>query len=164
MSAIDLINVRRSWEECPKDSRIDARWGVLYATLNTECHFRLSRITHEALGSPDSYVLLYDRERDVIGREKDQRLSVVQGVWDRGRRDGEVSPLPDRQQRRADTRSERHLPGQKRQVSGTRTLLSAMSVKRENGACDRAPFFYLTSRPRGRDADRSVRVPLGGGF
>ena len=39
----------------------------MYATLNPEGQIRLSRVTHEALGSPDLYVLLYDRAREVIG-------------------------------------------------------------------------------------------------
>ena len=60
------VNVRRRWEECPRDVR-DCRWATLYATMNPEGDIVISRRTHEVLGSPDSYVLLYDRERDVIG-------------------------------------------------------------------------------------------------
>ena len=86
MRDIDHINVRRNWEECAKDQRASARWGVLYATINPEGHIRLSRVTHEALGSPDSYVLLYDRERDVIGL-RPARLAVEKNAYkaiDRG--------------------------------------------------------------------------------
>ena len=86
MGQIDNINVRRSWEEYPKESGTEARWGVLYATLNMEGHIRLSRVTHEAMGAPDSYVLLYDREREVIGL-RPARLAVEKNAYkaiDRG--------------------------------------------------------------------------------
>ena len=86
MRDIDFINVRRNWEECPKDQGGNARWGVLYATLNREGHIRISRVTHEALGSPDSYVLLYDRERETIGM-RPARLAVEKNAYkaiDRG--------------------------------------------------------------------------------
>ena len=86
MRDIDTINVRRSWEECPKDHSGNARWGVLYATINAEGHIRLSRVTHEMLGSPDSYVLLYDRERETIGL-RPARLAVEKNAYktiDRG--------------------------------------------------------------------------------
>jgi hypothetical protein len=51
-----------------------------------EGHIRLSRVTHEALGAPDSYVLLYDREREVIGL-RPARLAVERNAYkaiDRG--------------------------------------------------------------------------------
>ncbi len=86
MRDVETINVRRNWEECPKVLGTEARWGVLYATLNVEGHIRLSRVTHEALGAPDSYVLLYDRERDVIGL-RPARLAVEKNAYraiDRG--------------------------------------------------------------------------------
>lgn len=86
MANNDFINVRRNWEECAKDQGGSARWGVLYATINTEGHIRLSRVTHEAMGSPDSYVLLYDRERETIGL-RPARLAVEKNAYkaiDRG--------------------------------------------------------------------------------
>ncbi|HMJ07405.1 MAG TPA: hypothetical protein VK468_00275 [Pyrinomonadaceae bacterium] len=86
MGNVDIVNMRRSWEECPKEAGNDARWGVLYATLNMEGHIRLSRVTHEALGAPDSYVLLYDRGTDVIGL-RPARLAVEKNAYraiDRG--------------------------------------------------------------------------------
>ena len=86
MRDIDTINVRRSWEVCPRELGNEARWGVLYATLNTEGHIRLSRVTHEALGSPESYELLYDRERETIGL-RPARLAVEKNAYkaiDRG--------------------------------------------------------------------------------
>ena len=87
MRDIEHINVRRDWEECPNNpGTTEARWGVLYATLNMEGHIRISRVTHERLGSPDSYVLLYDRAREVIGL-RPARLAVDQNAYraiDRG--------------------------------------------------------------------------------
>ncbi|MEJ7624249.1 MAG: hypothetical protein WKF34_09675 [Pyrinomonadaceae bacterium] len=80
MREIDHINVRRNWEECRKELGAEARWGVLYASLNMDGQIRLSRITHEALGSPDSYVLLYDRERETIGL-RPARLAVEKTAY-----------------------------------------------------------------------------------
>jgi hypothetical protein len=63
---IQNVNVPRSWRETPRDAR-DSRWESLYATLNPEGDLVISRRTHEVLGSPDSYLLLFDVERNVIG-------------------------------------------------------------------------------------------------
>ncbi|MEO8648514.1 MAG: hypothetical protein ABI539_05050 [Acidobacteriota bacterium] len=83
---LDRLNMRRNWEECPKESGNDARWGVMYATLNREGHIRLSRVTHEAMGAPDSYLLLYDPDNEMIGL-KPARLAVHRNAYraiDRG--------------------------------------------------------------------------------
>lgn len=66
MIDIEPINIRRNWEECPREAR-ESRWTSLYATLNPHGDIVISRHTHEMLGAPDSYVLLFDRERAVIG-------------------------------------------------------------------------------------------------
>ena len=63
---IQNINVPRRWRETPRDAR-ETRWESLYATLNAEGDLVISRRTHEVLGSPDSYLLLFDVERNVIG-------------------------------------------------------------------------------------------------
>jgi hypothetical protein len=65
---IDIQNkfVSRKWEACPRDAK-EARWSVPYATLNAQGDIVLSRATHEAMGSPEAYILLFDRERDTIG-------------------------------------------------------------------------------------------------
>ena len=39
----------------------------MYASINTYGDIIISRVTHEALGKPEAYQLLFDRERDVIG-------------------------------------------------------------------------------------------------
>jgi len=91
MVDIQNVNVRRNWEECPRE-RGASRWKTLYATLNQEGVLVLSRYTHEELGSPDSYVLLYDRERMVIGL-RPARASVDKNafpVGTRGRHGGKM--------------------------------------------------------------------------
>ena len=47
--------------------RRHSHWESLYATLNPFGDLVISRRTHEILGSPDSYLLLFDVERNVIG-------------------------------------------------------------------------------------------------
>lgn len=59
-------DVEREWEECPREAR-DSRWATMYVTLNPEGDIVMNRATHKATGSPDSYVLLYDRQAGVIG-------------------------------------------------------------------------------------------------
>lgn len=66
MTYVDNINVRRDWEECPREAK-EARWAAFYASLNPDGDIVISGYTHEKLGSPDSYVLLFDRARQVIG-------------------------------------------------------------------------------------------------
>jgi hypothetical protein len=67
MAYTSNVNIRRSWEESSKANSGMARWQMLYATLNPEGHLVISGQTHRTLGEPDSYVLLFDRERSVIG-------------------------------------------------------------------------------------------------
>jgi hypothetical protein len=89
MIDIAKTNIRRNWEECPRDAK-ENRWATLYATRNSEGDLVISRFTHETLGSPDSYLLLYDRERDVIGL-KPARGSVEKNAYParlRGRHGG----------------------------------------------------------------------------
>jgi hypothetical protein len=62
----DSINIRRNWETCPREAT-NARWQALYATMNPGGDIVISRFTHKALGDPDSYVLLFDRENWCIG-------------------------------------------------------------------------------------------------
>lgn len=66
MGYTDNINVRRNWEECPREAA-ESRWATLFATLHPSGDIIISRFTHETMGSPDSYLLLFDRERSVIG-------------------------------------------------------------------------------------------------
>lgn len=59
-------NVRREWEECPREAR-ETRWQAMYVTLNPQGDIVISRFTHEACGQPPAYVLLFDRENKAIG-------------------------------------------------------------------------------------------------
>ena len=56
----------RRWKECPRDLA-SSRWSTLYATLNPNGDLVISRFTHEAMGSPKAYVLLYEPETSTIG-------------------------------------------------------------------------------------------------
>ncbi|MCA1589614.1 MAG: hypothetical protein LC734_04340 [Acidobacteria bacterium] len=66
MAYVDNVNVARNWEECPREAK-EARWAALYASMNPEGDIVISGFTHERLGGPQGYVLLFDRERQVIG-------------------------------------------------------------------------------------------------
>ena len=89
MAYVDNVNVRRNWEECPREAA-ESRWASLYATLNRAGDIVISRYTHEVLGAPDSYLLLFDRERSVIGL-RPARGAVERNAYparDRGRHGG----------------------------------------------------------------------------
>ncbi len=89
MGYIDNVNVRRNWEECPREAA-ESRWAALYATLNAEGDIVISAFTHKTLGAPDSYLLLFDRERSVIGL-RPARSAVERNAYparDRGRHGG----------------------------------------------------------------------------
>lgn len=58
--------IRRNWATCPRDAT-ESRWAVPYVTINAQGDIVLSRFTHEAMGSPQTYILLFDRERETIG-------------------------------------------------------------------------------------------------
>ena len=51
---------------CPRGAE-ESRWTSMYASMNRYGDIIISRVTHEKLGKPAAYQLLYDRERDVIG-------------------------------------------------------------------------------------------------
>ena len=62
----------------------------MYASLSPDGDIVISRYTHEQLGAPDSYLLLYDRERNVIGM-RPARLAVEKNAYParvRGRHGG----------------------------------------------------------------------------
>jgi hypothetical protein len=89
MGYTDDVNVRRNWEECPREAA-ESRWAALYCTLNPAGDIVISAFTHKMLGAPDSYLLLFDRERSVIGL-RPARLAVERNAYparDRGRHGG----------------------------------------------------------------------------
>ena len=79
MSYANNVNVRRSWEECPREAG-EARWKALYASMNPGGDIVISGYTHEKLGAPDSYLLLFDRERRVIGL-RPARMAVERNAY-----------------------------------------------------------------------------------
>ena len=79
MVYIETINVRRNWEVCPRGAA-ESRWTSMYASINRYGDIILSRVTHEAMVSPDSYQLLYARERDVIGLRR-ARLGIEKNAF-----------------------------------------------------------------------------------
>jgi len=60
------VNVKRNWEVTPRGAE-ESRWEMLYASINRYGDIVISRRTHEVMGKPEAYQVLYDRERDVIG-------------------------------------------------------------------------------------------------
>ena len=62
MKQTNNVDVRRRWEEFPQVGR-----GRLYAALRPSGFISISGYTHERMGSPDSYLLLYDRASRTIG-------------------------------------------------------------------------------------------------
>ncbi len=59
-------NTNWKWEVCPRDAS-ESRWAGPYVTINTHGDIVLSRVTHEAMGAPEAYVLLYDATHETIG-------------------------------------------------------------------------------------------------
>jgi len=59
-------NVKRDWKEIPRDER-RAQWAGLYVTMNSKGTIVLNRATHERLGGPAAFLLLYDSANNTIG-------------------------------------------------------------------------------------------------
>jgi len=57
---------RFNWQTVLKDTR-QTRWVALYASLNVQGQFRLSRTTHELMGAPEAYNIFLDPEEMVVG-------------------------------------------------------------------------------------------------
>ena len=89
---VDKQNTKRryNWTQLPKDTGRDTRWSALYATLKPDGVISLSRFTHEAMGSPDSYIILYDEDINTLGLQPG-RLNVTKNAYpalERGNRGG----------------------------------------------------------------------------
>jgi hypothetical protein len=65
---IEAENIKRNynWEVAPRDEKQN-RWSSLYATLAPNGYIALTRKTHEALGAPEAYLVMYDRNLHVLG-------------------------------------------------------------------------------------------------
>ena len=75
MVTTDNLNVRRNWQEFPQ-----VGLGKLYAALRPSGFISISGWTHERMGSPDGYLLLFDRANRTIGL-KAARLGVDKNAY-----------------------------------------------------------------------------------
>jgi hypothetical protein len=71
---IDATDIKRhyNWEVAPRDAK-ENRWSKLYATLAQSGVIWLTRTTHEALGAPEAYLIVYDRNLHVLGLQPSRR-------------------------------------------------------------------------------------------
>lgn len=78
---IDKRNTSRryNWTETPRE-KTESRWSKLYASINPQGTIALSKFTHEMMGSPDSYLLLYDADLNVVGLQP-ARLAVTKNAY-----------------------------------------------------------------------------------
>jgi hypothetical protein len=77
---IDTKQKRRfNWVQTPRAAH-EGRWSKLYVSLSPQGYISVSKFTHESMGSPDSYVLLYDRELNVVGLQP-ARLNVTKNAY-----------------------------------------------------------------------------------
>src|SRR5512144_533038 len=59
--------MRLQWKEVPNESNIRGQWAALYVTLNPKGRFFLTRVTHERMGSPKAYIVLFDANNSIVG-------------------------------------------------------------------------------------------------
>lgn len=51
----------------PTNDGVHGQWAALYVTMNPKGRIALSRITHEKMGAPKAYVVLFDAANNIIG-------------------------------------------------------------------------------------------------
>ena len=59
--------MKLQWKEVPTGGGVTGQWAALYVTMNPKGRIALSRITHEKMGGPQAYVVLFDAANNVIG-------------------------------------------------------------------------------------------------
>lgn len=82
---------RYNWAPLPRRAERETRWSSLYAALSPSGAISLSRLTHESMGSPDAYVIMYDADVNVMGLQP-ARLAVTKNAYPahaRGKRGGQ---------------------------------------------------------------------------
>ncbi|MBV9217202.1 MAG: hypothetical protein JO053_13615 [Acidobacteria bacterium] len=70
----------------------DSRWSQLYVSINPKGLIWLSGFTHQAMGEPDAYVIVYDPDMNVLGLQPG-RANVTQNAYPakpRGRHGGQL--------------------------------------------------------------------------
>jgi hypothetical protein len=68
-----------NWVQTPRSAK-EGRWSKLYVSLNRQGTITLSGFTHGSMGSPDSYLLLYDEDLNVVGMQP-ARLNVTKNAF-----------------------------------------------------------------------------------
>lgn len=58
--------MKRFWKELPKDDK-KAQWAGLYVTLNSKGSLVMNRATHQRLGEPAAFHILWDAANYTIG-------------------------------------------------------------------------------------------------
>ena len=59
--------MKLQWKEVPTDDSIRGQWAALYVTMTPKGRIALSRVTHEKMGGPKAYVVLFDAANNIIG-------------------------------------------------------------------------------------------------
>ncbi len=79
---IDTQNTKRhyNWTPLPREAGGGTRWAGLYASLSPRGVITLSRVTHESMGAPDSYQIVYDADLNVLGLQP-ARLNVTKNAY-----------------------------------------------------------------------------------
>lgn len=58
--------MKRQWTEIPQGDK-RAQWAGMYVTMNSKGMIVMNRATHERLGSPAAFNVLYDKANNAIG-------------------------------------------------------------------------------------------------
>ena len=58
--------MKRQWKEIPLGDK-RAQWAGMYVTMNSKGVIAMNRATHERLGSPGAFNVLYDEANNTIG-------------------------------------------------------------------------------------------------
>lgn len=79
---IDKTNPKRNykWEPLLREKGHQTRWNSLYLSLSPRGFLAFTRRTHEAMGSPDSYVIVHDSELNVLGLQP-ARFNVTANAY-----------------------------------------------------------------------------------
>jgi hypothetical protein len=59
-------SMRLQWKEVPTEGAT-GQWAALYVTMNPKGQIALSRVTHEKMGEPKAYIVLFDAANNIIG-------------------------------------------------------------------------------------------------
>jgi len=60
------VVMRPEWREIPRDN-VKGQWAALYVTLNRKGNIVMSRVSHQRLGEPKAFLVLYDPVNNRIG-------------------------------------------------------------------------------------------------